>query len=73
MSNRLIYCEECENYYYNSNIDKHYNTKKHKINYFIMNKDEHTELIINDDEDLKILSNPRTTNKQYINIIKKHI
>ena len=73
MSNRLIYCEECENYYYNSNIDKHYNTKKHKINYFIMNKDEYTDIIINNDEDLKILSNPNTTNKQYINIIKKHI
>ena len=38
-----------------------------------MNKDEYTDIIINNDEDLKILSNPNTTNKQYINIIKKHI
>lgn len=32
MRNRLIYCEECEKYYYSSYMMKHYTTNKHMSN-----------------------------------------
>lgn len=72
MTNRQIYCEECNNYYLNSNIDKHYNTKKHKLNYFLQNRDEYENMII-ETKDLIMLSNPKITDKQYINIMMKYI
>ena len=72
MTVRKIYCEECKHYYLNSNIDRHYNTKKHKLNYFLENRDEYENMII-ETNDLIKLSNPNITDDEYINIMMKYI